>query len=58
MRQGTDSKARKMRKSGVKKGSIHFLIGFLEDASHCSLCFWMSDCSCWILFLTISDSLM
>ena len=62
MRQGANSKAKNMRKRGFRKGSIHFHIGFLKtqdlEASHCSLCFWMSDCSCWILFLTILDSLM
>jgi len=40
------------------KGSIHFHTGFLEiqelEASH-SLKFCMSDCSSWILFLTIPD---
>lgn len=40
MRQGANSKARKVRRRGVKKGSIHFHTGLLKtqesEDSHCS----------------------
>jgi hypothetical protein len=58
MRQGTNNNARKMTKKGVMKGSIHFHIGFSKiqelEVSH-SQKFYMSDCSSWILFLTVPD---